>query len=85
MTSTCHCKQFVTRTVTPTRKCRRFSSRASTVSSEGQPAHRVPDNTQRCANLVLTILHLFGIERHGIGESTVPLEIRASSPACGSC
>ena len=34
-----------------------------------------PDNTQRCANLLLSILHMYGIERDGIGESmgTVPL------------
>ncbi len=34
-----------------------------------------PDNTQRCANLLLSILHMYGIEADGIGESngTVPL------------
>jgi hypothetical protein len=34
-----------------------------------------PDNTQRCANLLLSILHMYGIERDSIGESTgtVPL------------
>jgi hypothetical protein len=34
-----------------------------------------PDNTQRCANLLLSILHLYGIEQPSIGESTSPLEI----------
>lgn len=34
-----------------------------------------PDNTQRCANLLLSILHLYGIEQPSIGESTRPLEI----------
>jgi hypothetical protein len=34
-----------------------------------------PDNTQRCANLLLSILHLYGIEQPSIGESTGPLEI----------
>ena len=32
-----------------------------------------PDNTQRCANLLLSILHLYGVERDSIGESTGPL------------
>jgi len=34
-----------------------------------------PDNTQRCANLLLSILHMYDIEADGIGESsgTVPL------------
>jgi hypothetical protein len=34
-----------------------------------------PDNTQRCANLLLSILHLYGIEQPSIGESTGLLEI----------
>jgi hypothetical protein len=34
-----------------------------------------PDNTERCANLLLSILHLFGVERDSIGESTGLLEI----------
>jgi len=34
-----------------------------------------PDNTQRCANLLLSILDLFDIERDSIGESTERLEI----------
>ena len=34
-----------------------------------------PDNTQRCANLLLSILHLYGIERDSIGESTGPLPL----------
>jgi hypothetical protein len=34
-----------------------------------------PDNTERCANLLLSILHLFDIERGSIGESTGLLEI----------
>jgi hypothetical protein len=33
------------------------------------------DNTERCANLLLSILHLFDIERDSIGESTGLLEI----------
>ena len=33
------------------------------------------DNTERCANLLLSILHLFDIERESFGESTHPLEI----------
>jgi hypothetical protein len=33
------------------------------------------DNTERCANLLLSILHLYGIESRQIGESTHPLEI----------
>jgi hypothetical protein len=33
------------------------------------------DNTQRCADLLLTVLHLFGIERDSIGESAGLLEI----------
>lgn len=33
------------------------------------------DNTERCANLLLAILHLYGIERNSIGESTHPLEM----------
>ncbi len=32
-----------------------------------------PDNTQRCADLLLTILHMYGIERESIGESAGPL------------
>ena len=34
-----------------------------------------PDNTQRCANLLLGILHVYGIEQPSIGESTGPLEL----------
>ena len=34
-----------------------------------------PDNTERCANLLLSILHLFDIEQNSIGESTHPIEI----------
>jgi len=34
-----------------------------------------PDNTQRCANLLLSILDLFDIERDSIGESMERLEI----------
>jgi hypothetical protein len=34
-----------------------------------------PDNRQRCANLLLSILHLYGVERESIGESTGPLPI----------
>jgi hypothetical protein len=34
-----------------------------------------PDNTERCANLLLSILHLFDVERDSIGESTHLLEI----------
>lgn len=33
------------------------------------------DNTERCANLLLAILHMYGIERKSIGESTHPLEM----------
>lgn len=33
------------------------------------------DNSERCANLLLAILHLYGIERNSIGESTHPLEM----------
>jgi hypothetical protein len=37
-----------------------------------------PDNTQRTSNMLLSILHLFGIERDALGSSTgrlAPLEI----------
>jgi ribosomal protein S10 len=34
-----------------------------------------PDNTERTSNLLLSILHLFGIERDSIGTSTRPLPI----------
>ena len=34
-----------------------------------------PDNTERCANLLLSILHMYGIEQDCIGESTGLLEI----------
>ena len=34
-----------------------------------------PDNTERCANLLLSILHLYGIEQDSIGESTGLLSI----------
>jgi hypothetical protein len=29
-----------------------------------------PDNVQRCANMLLSILHLYGIERDSLGDST---------------
>jgi hypothetical protein len=32
-----------------------------------------PDNTQRCADLLLSILHMYDIGRDSIGESTGPL------------
>jgi hypothetical protein len=32
-----------------------------------------PDNTQRTSNLLLSILHRFGIEQDRIGTSTGPL------------
>jgi hypothetical protein len=34
-----------------------------------------PDNTQRCADLLLAILHLYGIDRDSIGESVGPLPL----------
>lgn len=34
-----------------------------------------PDNTEKTSNLLLSILHLYGIQRDSIGESTHPLEI----------
>ena len=34
-----------------------------------------PDNTERCANLLLGILHMFDVERDSIGESTHPLTL----------
>ncbi len=34
-----------------------------------------PDNTERCANLLLGILHMFDIERESIGESTHALAL----------
>jgi hypothetical protein len=34
-----------------------------------------PDNTQRCANLLLSLLHLYDIDRDAIGESTGPLPL----------
>jgi hypothetical protein len=33
------------------------------------------DNTESCANLLLSILHLFDVERDSIGESTRPLTL----------
>ena len=42
---------------------------------EGNRHLAFPDNTERCANLLLSILHLFDIEQKSIGESTHPLEI----------
>jgi len=33
-----------------------------------------PDNTQRTSNMLLSILHLFGIEQEKIGTSTGPLK-----------
>lgn len=44
-------------------------------SFEGNRHLVFPDNTERCANLLLSILHLFDIERDSIGESTGHLEI----------
>jgi hypothetical protein len=32
-----------------------------------------PDNTQRCSNMLLSLLHLYGIERESLGDSTGPL------------
>jgi hypothetical protein len=29
-----------------------------------------PDNTQRCSNMLLSLLHLYGIERDSLGDST---------------
>lgn len=34
-----------------------------------------PDNTQKTSNMLLSLLHLYGIERQSIGESTGPLPI----------
>jgi hypothetical protein len=34
-----------------------------------------PDNVEKTSNLLLSILHLYGIEAASIGESTKPLEI----------
>lgn len=34
-----------------------------------------PDNTEKTSNMLLAILHRFGIDRPGIGESTRPLAI----------
>jgi hypothetical protein len=34
-----------------------------------------PDNTEKTSNMLLSILHLFGIDRDSIGESTMPLDI----------
>jgi hypothetical protein len=34
-----------------------------------------PDNTQRTSNLLLSLLHVYGIERDSIGSSTAPLPI----------
>jgi len=34
-----------------------------------------PDSTERAANLLLSILHMYGIERDSIGDSTGPLEM----------
>ena len=33
-----------------------------------------PDNTQRTSNMLLSMLHLFGIEQEKIGTSTGPLK-----------
>ena len=38
-----------------------------------------PDNTQRTSNMLLSILHLFGIEQERIGTSTGPLHAAARS------
>jgi hypothetical protein len=34
-----------------------------------------PDNKERTSNMLLSILHLYGIERDSIGSSTAPLSI----------
>ncbi|MDR0779897.1 MAG: DUF1552 domain-containing protein [Pseudomonadales bacterium] len=34
-----------------------------------------PDNVEKTSNMLLSILHLYGIERSSIGESTHPLDI----------
>jgi hypothetical protein len=34
-----------------------------------------PDNTEKTSNMLLSILHLYGIQRDSIGESTKPLNI----------
>jgi hypothetical protein len=34
-----------------------------------------PDNKQRTSNMLLSLLHLYGIERESFGSSTGPLEI----------
>jgi hypothetical protein len=34
-----------------------------------------PDNTQRTSNMLLSLLHLYGIECKGFGSSTAPLAI----------
>jgi hypothetical protein len=34
-----------------------------------------PDNVEKTSNMLLSILHLYGIERDSIGESTHPLDI----------
>ena len=44
-------------------------------SFEGNRHLVYPDNKERCANLLLSILHLFDIEQRSIGESTHQLEI----------
>ena len=44
-------------------------------SFEGNRHLVFPDNSERCANLLLSILHLFDVERESIGESTNLLEI----------
>jgi len=40
-----------------------------------------PDNTQRTSNMLLSILHLFGIEQHRLGTSTGPLPLAPLSIA----
>jgi len=32
-----------------------------------------PDDTQKTSNMLLSILHLYGIERDSIGQSSAPL------------
>jgi len=44
-------------------------------SWKGNRHYVFPDNTERTSNLLLTILHLYGIRRNSIGESTHPLAL----------
>jgi hypothetical protein len=34
-----------------------------------------PDNTQRASNMLLSLLHKFGIEKESFGSSTGPLPL----------